>query len=146
MAHIFIAVHPPEIRGVSYELSTAFNYGIIWIDRNYQFTNLPSFLVGANVFQVPHREIPLGTVIEILIYTPSIVYIAREKSRSGGFESSLPDDGWILVTDQGVVGSNLGFHYTNIWKKEVSSYGLTTLSLPATTTRELVHSIFVQGN
>ena len=144
---VIAVITPPSLRGVNYKLSTAANDDIIWIDREYKFSNLPSFVNGATLFQVPHKSIPLGTVIEILVYNPSTIYIAHEGSaRSGGFQSTLPDEGWILVTNQGTTRFTVQGTFQYIWKKHVTKIGLNTLSLPATTTSELVHSIFVQGN
>ena len=132
-------------------MSTAEIGGIIWIDRDYRFSNLPSYLVGSLLFKVPCKSIHKGTVTKITVHNPSTIYIAHQAvedhiDRSGGFENSLPNSGWTLVNDNIVLfsGGNIG-HWI-IWKKDVSANGRTTVPLPATTTDETVHSIFVKGN
>ena len=141
-----------QLDGVSYETSTAENDGIVWNDRGYKFSNLPSYLIGTLLFQVPHYGVSRGTVIKILVYNPSTIYIAHEDAcnihaqcRSGGFESSLTKSGWTLVTENGGVSTGCcTFKY--IWKKVVSNDGPTTITLPGTTTGATVHSIFIRGN
>ena len=140
----------PHLDGVSYDISTAENGGLVWIDRNYRFYNLPTYLVGALLFQVNHKDIPEGTTIQITVQAPSTIYIAHESTlhqRSGGFENSLSNSGWILEDDNaGIVWSEAGGNFKYVWKKVVSAYGPTTITLPTTTTTKTVHSIFVKGN
>ena len=135
----------PELRGLRYRLSAAVNNGTVWLDRNYKFSNLPSYLEGTLLFQVPHKAIHQGTVTEILVHQPSTIYVAHEETRSGGFHKTLPKTGWTLVTDNAQVGTGQTF-MKYIWKKVVSNDSLTVLRLPATTTSETVHCIFAQSN
>ena len=134
----------PELRGVRYKLSAAINNGTVWVDRNYKFSNMPAYLEGTLLFQVPHKAIRQGTIIEFLSHQPSTIYLAHEAVRNGGFKTSLPKYGWKLVTNHAKLRTgccNLRY----IWKKVVTNDDLTTLSLPATTTSETVHCIFVQS-
>ena len=134
----------PELRGVRYKLSAAINNGTVWVDRNYKFSNMPAYLEGTLLFQVPHKAIRQGTIIEFLSHQPSTIYLAHEGVRNGGFKTSLPKYGWKLVTNHAQLRTgccNLRY----IWKKVVTNDDLTTISLPATTTSETVHCIFVQS-
>ena len=134
----------PELRGVRYKLSAAINNGTVWVDRNYKFSNMPAYLEGTLLFQVPHKAIRQGTIIEFLSHQPSTIYLAHEAVRNGGFKTSLPKYGWKLVTNHAQLRTgccNLRY----IWKKVVTNDDLTTISLPATTTSETVHCIFVQS-
>ena len=134
----------PELRGVRYKLSAAINNGTVWVDRNYKFSNMPAYLEGTLLFQVPHKAIRQGTIIEFLSHQPSTIYLAHEAVRNGGFKTSLPKYGWNLVTNHARLRTgccNLRY----IWKKVVTNDDLSTISLPATTTSETVHCIFVQS-
>ena len=116
----------------------------MWNDRNYSFSNLPSYLVGTIHLKVPH-VISQDTVINITVKTPSTIYIAHEAgSRSGGFDNSLNRSEWILKND------NASIHYSDkngtlkyVWKKVTS--GPKKITLPRTT-GQTVHTIFATGN
>ena len=126
-------------------MSAAVNNSTVWVDRNYKFSNLPDYLEGTLLFQVPYKAIRQGTVTEILVHQPSTLYLGHELSRNGGFQKTLPKFGWELVTNEAGIktgGGNLDY----IWKKVVSNDSLTTISLPETTTSETTHCIFVQSN
>ena len=146
---IFTEIQLDRLSGVSYEISTAENGGNIWNDRSYKFSNLPSYLVGALLFQVPHKSIPKGTIIQITLHNPSTIYIAHEEdtlhNRSGGFQNSLTNSGWTLENNNAQISTGCcTFKY--VWKKFVPANGPTSITLPETTTSETVHSIFVKGN
>ena len=133
------------LAGVSYEISTAENDGIIWNNRDYKFSNLPSYLVGTLLFEVPHK-ISKDKVIDISVPNTSIIYLVHEEgSRSGGFENSLTNSlEWALEDDNAEIGAgSTTFKY--VWKNYVLANGRTTIILPATTTNEAVLSIFVRG-
>ena len=133
----------PELKGVKYKISVANNGNLVWMDRHYKFSMLPDYLKDTVLFQVPHKSISRGTIIELLVYQPSTIYIGHEGSRSGGFTTSLLSAGWELVTNKSPLRTGC-CTLSNIWKKVVTSSGLTTISLPATTTGGTVHSIFVR--
>ena len=141
---IFTEVY--QLDGVSYYISTAENDGIVWNDREYWFRDLPSYLVGALLFQVPHK-VSKGTVIKITVQTPSTIYIAHEEgNRSGGFENSLTNSGWTLENDNAEFKYKGQKTFKYVWKMFVSANGPTTITLPGTTTEETTISIFVRGN
>ena len=88
------------------------------------------------MYQGP-KQVPSGLSIEITIDKPSIVYIAHEDSRSGGFQTTLPNDGWTLVSDQStIVAGSIPLKY--LWSKEVTSIARAAVTLPETTST-LVH-------
>ena len=103
----------PHLEGLSYNIATAEIDGIIWNDRGYMFSpNLPSYLIGTTLFQIPHKAIPMGTTTEIFLCNPSTIYIANEAhdrnaGRDGGFDESLPGNGWTLVDDSAEVRTDL---------------------------------------
>ena len=133
----------PELKGVNYKTSVANNGNLVWMDRDYKFSMLPDYLKDTVLFQVPHKSIRRGTVIELIVHQPSTIYIGHEGSRSGGFTTSLLSAGWELITNKSPLRTGC-CTLSNIWKKVVTNSGLTTISLPATTTGETVHSIFVR--
>ena len=149
MTHNFSAVLPPELRGINNELSIANDGGIVWNDRGYAFVDLPNFLVGKPFFQMPVMLKHEGGVMKILIYQPSTIYIALSTSYiyHGGFNTALPNDGWILQQGQIRTDSTLSNFSTlkTIWKKTFTTLGLTTIALPAMT-EYLIGVIFVAGN
>ena len=67
----------------------------IWINSNYHFKKLPSYLKGAHVFRLPF-PMPSNTPgFEIILYRPSTVFISTyHSSAEGGFRSDLENDGW----------------------------------------------------
>ena len=140
--HNFSEIPPPVLQGVDYVLSKATNGGKVWKDRDYKFGNLPHFLVGAHYFQTPVR-VNRDVVLTIDVYGPAIIYVSSEGgSRSGGFESTLPNDGW--VRQDGVVSTGC-CSLSNLWKKRLANGGLNTITLPAISTNEMVGSILVSG-
>ena len=136
-------------------IAIARNDVVAWSDRSFTFANLPSYLDGALLFQIPQIVTPKGAQIELILYQPSIIYVAHEQIRNGGFDKSLLNTGWTLVTDNATVllktedkseAKDTGCcAYKFIWKMDVSISGRTVINLPATTTMETVHSLFVQS-
>jgi len=133
-----------SVSGISTIEGVTANGAHIWKDRTYVFSGLPSFMVGAQLFKGPVKDIPQGTVISIDVTAPATIYVSFENfyhsssSRDGGFPSSLPGAGF----------SNTGAAWTwdssgnmPVWSKSVEA-GTTTL--PATTGRQTVMSISVQ--
>ena len=132
------------MKGIRYKLSAAVNNGTVWVDRNYKFSNLPDYLEGTLLFQLPYKAIRQGQVTEILVHQPSTLYLGHDSNRNGGFQKTLPNNGWELVVNNAGIktgGGNLDF----IWKKVVPNDSLTRISLPETTTSETTHCIFVQS-
>ena len=139
----FTAGLPPKLHGVSNDLSKATSGGKVWNDKDDTFGNLPSFIDGGYVFQTPAR-VYRDVVMIIVVYQPSTIYVSSEAGgRSGGFGSSLPNDGWVL--QEGTVHTSCCI-LSQIWKKIVTNKGMTTITLPVITTGEMVGSIFVKGN
>ena len=149
---IFTDNEGPHLSGVSYNVATTENNGIIWNNRGYTFSsNLPSYLIGTTLLQVPAKEIPIGTIINICVDNPSTIYIANEPHdkyggrlgvpRDGGFDESLPANGWTLVSDSVEIRTDFFCH---VWSKVVSHEGPATITLPETTTQETVHVIFIR--
>ena len=84
---------------------------------------------GSIHFQLEYAVITRGTIIEISIFKQSIIYIAYEASGDGSFENSLTTQGWSLVTNVGTIDTDC-CTLTHIWKKFVSSSGLSVIKLP----------------
>ena len=104
---------------------------------------MPSYLEGSLLFQLPYKGLSVGTEIDILVYKPSIIYIAYEDSTSGSYGRSLEYDGWSLVTNQG--GTNTECcTLTYVWRKYVTLDSLTTISIPKILKTEFVFSLFAQ--
>jgi hypothetical protein len=133
----------PGLKGTNYELSTASNGALVWIEETFKFSNLPKFLDGSTLYQLEYQTITRGSVIEISVFKQSIIYIAYEASRRGSFESSLESEGWLLVTDQGKISTGC-CTMTYIWKKYVTYNGLTIITLPSISVDDFVFTIFVQ--
>ena len=93
MVYIISAVYP-GLQGVKNELSTSTDGGIIWNDRSYTFTDLPDFLVGVSFFQTP-LFVQMGTSINVVINQRSTIYISSDVSYTGGYDISLPYEGWL---------------------------------------------------
>ena len=133
----------PELTGTTYEIDTAQNNGDIWNDRDYRFQNLPDYLEGAIVAKVPVR-LDQGATIQIIVHEPTTIYIVAQQGRDGGFEISLPQDGWTLLDDDLTNTFSLGGN-TYAWEKKITASGTTTLNLPART-KETVCSILFRCN
>ena len=133
----------PELTGTSYEIDIAENNGDIWNDRDYKFKNLPDYLEGAIVAKIPVR-LDQEATIQIVVHEPTTIYIVHEQSRSGGFETSLPEDGWTLLDDDLPNTFSLGRN-NYAWEKKITASGTTTLTLPART-KETVCSILFRNN
>lgn len=135
------AGHRAELYGVVNKLSTATIGGIVWIGKEQAFDVLPSFLVGAPFFQM--RLVTLShAVMTIMICEPSTIYISCDRDFHGGFDSSLPNDGWIQQKDQIKAGR---WSLKRIWMKNFTDNGVTTITLP-TLTKSFLGVIFVAGN
>ena len=108
-------------------------------DRSYKFQTFPAYLNDAFFIQVPHRHINIGSVITITTSSATTLYFAFEyPGLSGGFDQSLPNAGW--TKEEGEIINTLYGNRTNnlnqIYSMTVN--GPTSISLPATTTRETV--------
>ena len=130
----------PSLSGISYTTITAEEDIVMWSDRDYKITKLPAFLKGSTSFRVKIKAHPKGTTISIITRQPSTLYVAFElgQGRDGGFDTSLPSNGWTLVA--GSVETTC-CSLNRILTKSLE-IGETTI-LPATTTNQLVHAIFV---
>ena len=77
-------------------VGTIENGGITpWNTMSRYFKDLPSYLVGVNLFQFSHSfRVEKDPSFEIIIHRPSTVFFAWYSSNDGGFSSRLQDDGW----------------------------------------------------
>ena len=140
-----------SLNGISYNWTIAQVGATIWKDRDYTINTIPDELVGTILFQVPHKAIGNGTIISIITHQPCdlyIVHVDEADGRDGGFETNLPNNGWTPITlvediewslDNGDLKS-----MSKVVMKTVTDTGIQKSTLPATTTNELVHSIFVR--
>ena len=85
-----------------------------------------------------------GATIQIIVHEPTTIYIVAQQGRDGGFEISLPQDGWTLLDDDLTNTFSLGGN-TYAWEKKITASGTTTLNLPART-KETVCSILFRCN
>lgn len=123
--------------------------GVVWSDRNgYFFQTVPDEIVGATLFVGPHKHISTGTVIQITVSGPAILFVsvepedANHASRDGGLESSLPNAGFERLNHNEVIGTNHGSGDTlHTFTKTVDG---GTTSLPALSTSQTVLSIAVK--
>ena len=133
----------PGLKGTNYELSTASNGTLVWMDETFKFSNLPSFLDGSILYQLEYQTLTCSSVIEISVFKHSIIYIAYETTRRGKFESNLESERWSLATDEGQISTGC-CTLTYIWKKYVTYNGLTIITLPSISVDDFVFTIFVQ--
>ena len=77
----------------------------IWYNRNKHISSYSTFLNGGYFMQLPQKEIPQNTSINIDVTGSAKVYVAIYiqdgsvvTAFSGGFEQSLPQNGWTEAT------------------------------------------------
>merc|ERR1712038_1232232 len=114
------------------EASASFNN-----DRSYRIRTFPAYLNDAFLIQTPHKHVAQGSVITITTSDTTTLYVGFEyPGKSGGFEQSLPNAGW--TKEEGKVTTD-DRTLKEIYSMKVN--GPTSISLPGTTTGELVSLI-----
>lgn len=93
------------------------------------FVKLPEYLNGTTFFKTKYNFNAEGTVLTLNIYHSATIYISAYSSGYfGGFNLSLPNDGWeYLAVDYHIDDGN---HMSGFWKKSFVAYGKTTITLP----------------
>ena len=123
----------------------------VWNNRNAVIKELPDFLKGAMLFQLPYKDIQRGTIFSITACEQSDVVIAHEDAkvngRNGWSEDTLRIDGirgWqpcpapVLT----IVSNNTPFcTLPKIWSRGLQKG--QTMELPEVETSETVAAIFV---
>ena len=98
--------------------------------------------------KLPYRKIERGEAISITVTGDAIAYVAIEvgKQRSGGYENSLPENGWKAMENGAIKAEKKETSVTliKIFSKSVNEEKNEVL--PATTTEETVMLIIVVPN
>ena len=124
---------------------------LIWNNRNATIKELPDFLKGAILFQLPYKDIQKGTIFSISTVEQCDIVIAHEDAkvngRNGWAESTLKIDGirgWepcpapVLT----IVSDNTPFcTLSKIWSRRAQKGQI--IELPEIETSETVAAIFV---
>ena len=123
----------------------------IWNNRDATIKDIPDYLKGAILFQLPYKDIQKGTIFSIVACEQSDIYIAHEEAkgkRNGWSESTLREDGkngWEpcpgpVIT---IVTNNTPFcKLPNIWCRTAQRG--QTINFPEVETSETVAAIFVK--
>ena len=123
----------------------------IWNNRNATINELPEFLKGAILFQLPYKDIQKGTIFSVTTCEQSDIVIAHEDAkvngRNGWSEETLRIDGirgWqpcpgpVLT----IVSNNTPFcTLTKLWS--IRAQQGDTIHLPEVETSETVAAVFV---
>ena len=113
-----------------------------WSDRTYVYTSVPQRMIGGWLFQGPVAAVPRYTVFTVEVTVPSHVYVLLQQDwRDGGFDTSLPADGWINQGYGPVWMDTSSVNTMKVLKRSLPAHGRVTL--PATTTSQTVFSIVV---
>ena len=144
IALVVLIADLPFVVGVSARKVTT-SVGIdLWSDWQNKITEIPSFLQGSMLFQVPHGGIASGTTIKIEGNKKSSVYIAldMDNGRDGGLTGTLSQLGWTLLAGEVGYSGHDGQSYllSEIWRKTLVPETYTSFT---TTKEEFTHSIFV---
>ena len=141
---MFIIADLPFVVGVSATKVTT-SVGIdLWRDWPIKITEIPSFLQGSVLFQVPHSGIASGTTIKVEGNKKSSVYIALDvdNGRDGGLAGTLSQQGWTLL--EGEVGytghDGTSYRLSEIWRKILMAKTFVSFT---TTTGGQTNSIYV---
>ena len=69
-----------------------------WMDRNYQYFNVPEQLVCGALLRGPHKSVPKGTRLRVRLLQHggccAVYVLGCPDGRDGGFGESLPGSGW----------------------------------------------------
>lgn len=129
-----------EAPGVRYDGPVPLVDGVkIWYDRDYVLADVPEVLVGASLFQGPHKSIPKGTEIKIHTDGPTTIYVFFEHEgnmRNGGYHLNLGKRGFAPA------GVDPSWQYTADTKYKMLMYEYKSsggdLMLPPTQTDQTV--------
>ena len=120
----------------------------LWNDHAYTVTNVPPQMLGATLFQGPHKALPKGTEITVHTDGPSTVYVFFEhgddtNGRNGGYDASLELKGFTpspIGTPKWVLKPGTAY------SMPMFEFNMTggDLMLPPTTTGQTVMSIAVR--
>ena len=88
-----------KLKNVSVGKSEAMPFSkgaLIWSDKKYALTYIPVYLRVGFFIKQCHKGINKGENISITVTGSVKVFVAieEENERSGGYEKSLPDNGW----------------------------------------------------
>ena len=120
-----------------------------WSDRTgVKITNYPSYLKGGFFIQQPGSSISTGTEISIVVTGNVTIYVAIQEqinSSSGGYEVSLPKNGWKKEMGKIVLFPhwNKYGYLDGIYSKDYRAHTKMTISLPPITTAETTAIITV---
>ena len=115
------------------------NHAHPWTDHDYKIDIHPPYLKGGYLIQQPEK-IPEGTEVSIVVTGNVTIYVALQGPRwveRGGYEISLPRDGWEMKN--GKISPNWGldmrdWDLTTIYSKDYRTNKKRTILLPPTTT------------
>ena len=129
------------VDGISVQDTVPVSVGAtLWHDRTYTITAVPDFMLEGHFIEQPHKNVPRGSVISIVLRRACTIYMAVESGgRDGGFPTSLTAAGWVRQ------GGELAVAGTNPLD-EIFSFDVDfaqTITLPATTTHQTVASIVI---
>ena len=142
---IILADNTRELSGIRYDVSEAFAGAQLWLDNSFTVSNLPEYLIGTTLLQIPYKTASPRANIQVLVSKPSNIYIAYEDGRRGRYGNSLREQGWSLITSDSEISTGCcGLNF--IWRKYVLEEGLTTVDLPRLTKNGFVFTLFVQDN
>ena len=110
------------------------NNAVAWSDAAFKIASHPPYLKGGFFVQQPNVITGKGTEILIVVTGNVRIYVAIQSllDRSGGFEISLPRNGW--KNETGKIGIDKGLDLTRIYSKLYLTKTEKTISLPLTTT------------
>ena len=109
-----------------------------WSDQDYKITIHPPYLKGGYLIQQP-ETIPKGTNVSIVVTGNVTIYVAIQLTQqTGGYEVSLPGDGWEMKNGKIGLGevAKWDLDLTTIYSKDYRTKTKTQIFLPPTTTTE----------
>ena len=144
-----ISALSPELHGLPNSLQIATkgtlgNGGVkVWINDDYYFTDLPDYLKGVNFFRICYYDLSCvkTSSLNIRIYHPSTIYIARHLTAyGGGIINNLTHNGWAKTP--GAAGTSW-YPLNTILTKTFLGHGPKTIQLGAVN-EPMVIVIFVK--
>lgn len=112
------------------------NNAVAWSNATFKIASYPPYLKGGFFIQQPIVITGKGTEISIVVTGNVKIYVSIQLflDRSGGFEISLPRNGW--KNETGKIEIDFGLDLTRIYSKLYLTKKEKTISLPPTTTNE----------
>lgn len=114
---------------VEYETDTMKEDKRVWGAGSHLFSRVPEVLVGGYLLRTTERELPVGTRLSIQCNAAAVVYLLADPHRNGGWDESLPQEGWQCLGQCGPLVSGAS-------RMEMYRFNLQdaqTLHVPATT-------------